>query len=50
MNFAIPRDIPGDLAGGIGADELACPSGALPSPFNDSRTAAGTVRLTVSRP
>ena len=45
MNFSIPRDIPGNLAGGIGDDETACPSGAQPSPFNDDRRAHGTVEL-----
>jgi len=46
MNFNIPKDIPGNLAGGIGKDQLACPAGAKPSPFNDSRKASGTVNVT----
>jgi len=46
MNFNIPKDIPGNLAGGIGTDQTACRAGAQPSPFNDARVAAGTVKLT----
>jgi hypothetical protein len=46
MNFNLPKDIPGNLAGGIGTDETACPAGAQPSPFNDERRATGTVGLT----
>jgi hypothetical protein len=45
MNFNIPKDIPGNLAGGIGKDQLACPSGAQPSPFNDERHAQGTATV-----
>lgn len=45
MNFNIPKDIPGNLAGDIGKDETACPAGAKPSPFNDERQAHGTVAL-----
>jgi hypothetical protein len=45
MNFNIPKDIPGNLAGGIGRDQTACPAGAQPSPFNDDRHATGTVEL-----
>ena len=45
MNFSIPRDIPGNLAGDLGMDQTSCPAGARPSPFNDSRTASGTVEL-----
>ncbi|CAG0953429.1 hypothetical protein METP3_00349 [Methanosarcinales archaeon] len=45
MNFNIPKDIPGNLAGGIGKDQLACPAGAQPSPFNDERLAKGMVRV-----
>lgn len=45
MNFNIPKDIPGNLAGGIGNDQTACPSGAMPSPFNDQRLASGTVEF-----
>jgi hypothetical protein len=46
MDFNIPKEIPGNLAGGIGKDEVDCKSGAKPSPFNDERIAAGTVRVT----
>ena len=45
MNFNIPKDIPGNLAGGIGLDQKICPAGAQPSPFNDERHAEGTVEL-----
>lgn len=43
MNFNVVRDIPGNLAGGIGEDQTTCPSGAQPSPFNDSRSATGNI-------
>jgi hypothetical protein len=46
MNFNIPKDIPGNLAGGIGDDQTTCPAGAKPSPFNDERHAGGTVSVT----
>ena len=46
MNFDKPRDIPGNLAGGIGKDQKKCPAGAKPSPFDDERQARGTVELT----
>jgi len=46
MNFNIPKDIPGNLAGGIGKNQLSCPAGAKPSPFNDERHAGGMVKLT----
>jgi hypothetical protein len=45
MNFSAPRDIPGNLAGGIGTDQKSCPAGAKPSPFNDERIAAGTAEV-----
>jgi hypothetical protein len=45
MNFNVPNDIPGNLAGDIGADETSCQVGAQPSPFNDERTAFGTVTI-----
>jgi hypothetical protein len=45
MNFSMPRDIPGNLAGDIGIDQISCPAGAKPSPFNDERHASGTVGL-----
>ncbi|MFO0943670.1 MAG: DUF4157 domain-containing protein [Pirellulales bacterium] len=43
MNFNIPGEVPGNLAGGIGADQTACSAGKRPSPFNDSREASGDV-------
>jgi hypothetical protein len=46
MNFNAPRDVAGNLAGGIGNDQTACPAGAQPSPFDDARLAKGTVTLT----
>jgi hypothetical protein len=45
MNFNIPGEIPGNLAGGIGKDETACPAGAMPSPNNDQRSAAVTATI-----
>ena len=39
MNFGVPSDIAGNVAGGIGKDETSFPIGAKPSPFNDSREA-----------
>jgi hypothetical protein len=45
MNFNIPRDVAGNLAGGIGTNQTACRSGARPSPFNDQRLAQGNVEL-----
>jgi hypothetical protein len=46
MNFNVPGDIPGNLAGGIGKDETKYPIGKTPSPFNDSRDAKITATLT----
>lgn len=46
MNFSAPRDIPGNLAGGVGTNQTTCPAGAQPSPFDDERHASGTVELT----
>ena len=46
MNFNVATEIPGNIAGGIGADETSHPFGAKPSPFNDSRTARGTAEVT----
>jgi hypothetical protein len=46
MNFDIPGDIAGNVAGGIGTNQTTHPLGATPSPFNDSRTADGTVTVT----
>lgn len=46
MNFGYPREVPGNLVGGIGKDQTACKAGAKPSPFNDERSAKGTVKIT----
>ena len=46
MNFNIPGEVPGNLAGGIGKDQLTCKAGAQPSPFNDERLAKGTAEVT----
>lgn len=48
MNFNVPSDVPGNLAGNIGLDQTAHPIGALPSPFNDARLADGTVTVTLN--
>jgi hypothetical protein len=47
MNFNMPSDIAGNIAGGIGKDETSFPIGAKPSPFNDAREA--TIRATLTR-
>jgi hypothetical protein len=46
MNFNIPGDIPGNLAGGIGKDEKANPIGARPSPQDDARIVQGDLTIT----
>lgn len=46
MNFNVPSDIAGNLAGGIGANQTACQAGAQPSPFNDQRLATVGVEFT----
>jgi hypothetical protein len=46
MNFNVPSDIAGNLAGGIGANQTACQSGAQPSPFNDQRLATVGIEFT----
>jgi hypothetical protein len=46
MNFNVPEEIPGNLAGGIGASQVSCPIGAHPSPQNDARLVRGTARVT----
>lgn len=46
MDFDVIGEIPGNIAGGIGKDQLTCSVGARPSPFNDDRTAAGTAEVT----
>jgi hypothetical protein len=46
MDFSIPGEIPGNLAGGVGKNQSSCPVGARPSPFDDERTATGTADVT----
>jgi hypothetical protein len=46
MNFSIPKEVPGNLAGGVGKDQSTCKAGARPSPFNDSRKAIGSATVT----
>jgi hypothetical protein len=46
MNFDIPNEVPGNIAGGIGKDQLTCMAGAKPSPLNDERKAEGTATVT----
>jgi hypothetical protein len=46
MNFNHPKEIPGNIAGGIGDNQTACAAGKRPSPFNDERLAYGYVNLT----
>jgi hypothetical protein len=46
MDFAIINEIPGNIAGGIGKNQLTTPVGAQPAPFDDSRTAVGTATVT----
>jgi hypothetical protein len=45
MDFNQPTELPGNIAGGIGKDQLSTPVGARPSPFNDSRQAEGSVTV-----
>jgi hypothetical protein len=45
MDFNVPNDIPGNLAGGIGKDQAATPIGAIPSSQNDERIAKGDVTI-----
>ena len=45
MNFNIIGEVPGNLVGGIGANQTAHPIGARPSPFDDFRGASGTVTV-----
>jgi hypothetical protein len=45
MNFNIPKDIAGNIAGGIGTNQLSCRKGARPSPHNDSRSATGSITV-----
>lgn len=46
MDFNVIGEVPGNLAGGIGKTQLTHVVGARPSPFNDSRSAAGTADVT----
>jgi Putative peptidoglycan binding domain len=46
MNFNDPTETPGNLVGGIGADEASCPVGAKPSPQDDARLMRGTAQVT----
>ena len=46
MDFNVIGEIPGNLAGGVGKDQLASQIGARPSPFNDERGATITVTMT----
>jgi hypothetical protein len=50
MNFNIPKEVPGNLAGGIGKNQMACAAGAKPSPFNDERRALVTANITQGPP
>lgn len=45
MNFDVIGEIPGNIAGGIGNNQAACPVGARPSTQDDSRTATGTAHV-----
>jgi len=40
------NSVPGNLAGGIGANEAACPAGAQPSSQPDDRRAVGIITIT----
>lgn len=46
MNFNVIGEIAGNIAGGIGKDQLSTKVGAKPSPFNDERKAAISATLT----
>lgn len=46
MNFDHTSDIPGNLAGDLGKDQAATPTGATPSLQNDGRFALGDVTIT----
>jgi hypothetical protein len=45
MNFSVIRDIPGNIAGGIGKDQAANPIGKNPSLQDDARFAKGDVKV-----
>lgn len=46
MDFDVPGEVAGNLAGGVGKEQLDKPIGALPSPWEDLRAASVTVHLT----
>lgn len=46
MDFNTIGEIPGNIAGGIGKDQLTNKIGAMPSPFNDARSASISATLT----
>jgi len=46
MNFNVISDIPGNIAGDIGRDQLSCQSGKQPSPHNDERNVTGAADVT----
>lgn len=50
MNFDVIGEVPGNIAGGIGADQTSCPVGAQPSSMNDSRGIEGTARIVRNSP
>jgi hypothetical protein len=43
MNFNVPGEMPGNLAGGIGKDQKTNAVGANPSPQDDERIVNGSV-------
>jgi hypothetical protein len=46
MNFNVPNDVAGNIAGGIGTDQRTVRVGAKPSPWDDVRAADLSVDLT----
>ncbi|UCF91855.1 MAG: DUF4157 domain-containing protein [Desulfobacterales bacterium] len=46
MDFDTPKEVAGNLAGGVGRDQLANPIGATPSPWDDLRAADVRAGLT----
>ncbi len=46
MDFSAPTELPGNIAGGIGKDQLTQQIGSRPSPQNDSREVTGGVTVT----
>jgi hypothetical protein len=45
LSYTFALEAPGLLAGGIGANEAACPVGAKPSKYNDERLVTGTAEV-----